>query len=137
VTPAQASYQAHLAARLLPHGLRPTPKHLKVVRLAARWQHPTPSHSKLARAAGCCVRTVQNALNRLRGLGMLSWVHRGRTTPSGRRLQAANRYTWVASFSLFTVPLQEEQKKSLNPNLHVGKLSDEALQELRIKWGLA
>lgn len=137
MTPAQGSYQAHLAARLLPHGLRPTPKHLKVIRYAARWQHASPSHAKLARAAGVCVRTVQNALNRLRGLGMLAWTHQGFTTRSGRRLQLANRYAWVAPFSLFAVPLQEERKESLNPKSHVGKLSAEAHAALFVKWGLA
>ena len=137
MTPNQACYQAYLAHRTLPHGDRPTRKHLNVIRYLARWQHPCPSHRKLARAAGCCIRTVQNALNRFRGLGMLSWRHQGRTTRWERRLQLTNRYAWKASFSLFTVPLQEEQKKSLNPNLHVGKLSDEAHQALRVRWGLA
>jgi hypothetical protein len=35
-----------------------------------------PSHAAIARAAGVCERTVRNALNRLRDLGILNWVRR-------------------------------------------------------------
>ena len=35
-----------------------------------------PSHATIARAAGVCERTVRNALNRLRDLGILNWVRR-------------------------------------------------------------
>src|SRR3954451_22660786 len=33
-----------------------------------------PSHAAIARKARMCVRTVQNALNRLRSLGILNWM---------------------------------------------------------------
>src|SRR4051812_28278759 len=35
-----------------------------------------PSHAAIARKARMCVRTVQNALNRLRSLGILNWICR-------------------------------------------------------------
>jgi hypothetical protein len=35
-----------------------------------------PSHAAIARAANVCERTVRNALNRLRDLGILNWVRR-------------------------------------------------------------
>lgn len=35
-----------------------------------------PSHAAIARKANVCERTVRNALNRLRGLGILNWVRR-------------------------------------------------------------
>jgi hypothetical protein len=37
-----------------------------------------PSHAAIARAANVCERTVRNALNRLRDLGILNWVRRCR-----------------------------------------------------------
>jgi hypothetical protein len=122
LTPAQFSYHVHLASRLLPHGQRPTRLHLRVARLLARWQHPCPSHGKLARAAGCCVRTVQNALGRFRDLGMLKWQHQGATMRSGRRLQLPNRYLFMASCLLFPARAKEGRVKTQDPNLHLGKL---------------
>lgn len=100
MTPNQFSYRVWHAHRTLAHGQRPTGLHLRIARLLGRWQHPCPSHGKLARAARCCVRTVQNALNRLRGLGLLTWRHQGATLRSGRRLQLPNRYLFDASFFL-------------------------------------
>lgn len=35
-----------------------------------------PSHDTLAHDAACCPRTVRTALRKLRGLGLLEWVHR-------------------------------------------------------------
>ena len=37
-----------------------------------------PSHAEIARNANVCERTVRNALNRLRDLGILNWVRRCR-----------------------------------------------------------
>jgi hypothetical protein len=133
MTPAQFCFHAWLAHRLLPHGERPTRLHLQVARYLARWQHPSPSHAKLARATDCCVRTVQNALNRFRRLGLLNWQHQGATMLSGRRLRLPNRYRLLASFLLFTAPRKEEGKEILNRNLHLGKLQKQALLA---KWGL-
>ena len=134
MTPAQFSYNVHLANKLLPHGTRPTRLHVRIARLMARWQHPCPSHGRLARAAGCCIRTVGNALSRLRDLGMLTWRHQGATMRSGRRLQITNRYLFKAPFSLFAVPRTVRSESTKSPNLQVGKLPAEALQALREKW---
>lgn len=38
--------------------------------------HLDPSHAQIARKANVCERTVRNALNRLRDLGILNWVRR-------------------------------------------------------------
>jgi hypothetical protein len=35
-----------------------------------------PSHAAIARKANVCERTVHSALNRLRDLGILAWIHR-------------------------------------------------------------
>jgi len=130
VTPNQFAYHVHLAHTLLPHGDRPTRKHMRVARMLARWQHPSPSHAKLARAAGCCVRTVQNALNRLRGLGLLDWrQQRWLSRWSGWR-RLANRYLFNAPFSLLAVPLRQ---KVLTPESTLGK---HAIEALATKWGL-
>jgi hypothetical protein len=138
VTANQFQYHAWLAHRLLPRGQRPTELHLDIARLLARWQHPCPSHSKLARAAGCCIRTVQNALNRLRGLGLLDWTHQGAVVASGRRLRLPNRYRFIASFLLLPPPIRrpakEERVETLNPISLLGKHEKEALL---VKWGLA
>jgi hypothetical protein len=125
MTPNQAGYQAWHLHQTLPHGQRPTRKHLTVFRLLTRWQHRMPAHAKLARAAGCCVRTVQNALNRFRGLGLLSWCHQGAQMRSGRTLQLPNRYWFTAT------------KLSFCPFRYVGKLGPQpplrtVAQQLRI-----
>jgi hypothetical protein len=112
MTPAQFCYRVWQAHGTLPHGQRPTRLHLKIARRLARWQHATPSHGKLARASGCCVRTVQNALNRLRGLGLLSWTHRGCLRRWVGRRRLSNRYRFDASF-LTSCPI-----------LHLGKLPE-------------
>lgn len=112
MTPAQFCYRVWQAHRSLRHGERPTALHVKIARLLARWQHRMPSHGKLARAAGCCVRTVQNALNRLRGLGLLNWRGEGWEMRPGVRRRLPNRYRFDASF-LISCPL-----------LHLGKLSE-------------
>jgi hypothetical protein len=116
MTPVQFLDQVYRARRELPHGRRPTPIHVKIARLLARWQHPCPSHGKLARATKCCVRTVQNALNRLRGLGLLSWAHQGATMRSGRRLQLPNRYRLIATSFV------DKKEGSFLYLLQVGKL---------------
>ena len=54
-----------------------------------------PSHAAIARAANVCERTVRNALNRLRDLGILNWVRRCRPVerPSGFTMeQETNAY---------------------------------------------
>jgi hypothetical protein len=134
MTPAQFAYHAWLAYRTLPHGERPTRLHLRIARLMARWQHPCPSHGKLARAARCVVRTVQNALNRFRRLGMLGWTRQGATMRSGRKLQLPNRYRFQATFLLFSARAKEGRGKNQSPILPLGKLEKQALLE---KWGLA
>jgi hypothetical protein len=142
VTPNQFTYHAWRASRLLPHGERPTAKHLRVARQLARHPHTQPSHRQLASAAGCCVRTVQNALNRFRDLGMLQWQHvyDRRMRPSDQRRQRANLYLFIGSF-LFP-PAKRRRALSLgtkiqNPVFLVGKLPDEARNALLVKWGLA
>lgn len=122
MTPNQFAYHAWLASQILPHGTRPTRLHVRVGRFLARWQHSMPSHGKLARAAGCCVRTVQNALNRFRELGMLDWRHQGAIFRHLGRRRLPNRYLFLASFLLLKPRIQA-------PILHLGKL--------REKWGLA
>jgi hypothetical protein len=134
MTPNQFCYHVWLAHRMLPHGQRPTKKHVDVARYMARWQHHSPSHAKLARAAGVCVRTVQNALTRLRSLGMLAWTHQRRLTRWSGWLRRANRYTFHA-FSLLLVPApKKEGNRILNPESTLGKLEKAALL---VKWGLA
>jgi DNA-binding transcriptional MocR family regulator len=133
MTPNQICYQVHQAHRLLPHGTRPTRLHVRIARTLARWSSPTPSHGKLARAVGCCVRTVQNALGRLRELGLLSWKARFETTRTGT-YRRSNHYLFDA-FCLFLVePPKKERIKVLNPISPLGKLQREALL---VKWGLA
>ena len=136
MTPNQFCYHVWLAHRMLPHGQRPTKKHLDVARYMARWQHPCPSHGKLARAAGVCVRTVQNALTRLRSLGMLAWTRQGGWMQSGRALRLPNRYSFEASFLLLVPVAKKEGSKILNPESTLGKLSPEAHAALLVKWGL-
>lgn len=94
MTPSQFTYHVWLASRTLPHGDRPTRKHVRVARALARHPSAMPSHRQLARAAECCIRTVQNALARLRGLGMLKWLHvfDRRMRPSDQRTQRPNIY---------------------------------------------
>ena len=135
MTAHQFFYHTHQAYRLLPHGERPTRKHVAVARALSRWQHAMPSHVRLARTAGCCVRTVGNALRRLRELGLLDWSPVYAALHSGRRLRLPNRYRFVASFLLFTGRLEKTKiptKESL-----VGKLSEIDRQGLLTKWGLA
>lgn len=40
-----------------------------------------PSHQRLARLAGCCERTVRNALDMLKACGLLDWTRRIRRDP--------------------------------------------------------
>jgi hypothetical protein len=51
-----------------------------------------PSHETLAARAGCCVRTVQRALEAAREIGLVSWCER-RVRSGWRTLRASNRYT--------------------------------------------
>jgi len=138
MTPNQFCFHAYLARRLLPRGQRPTKLHVKIARLLARWQHPCPSHAKLARAARCCPRTVQNALNRFRRLGMLDWTHQGAVMQSGQRLRLPNRYRLIASFLLLPPPnrrpAKEERVRIQTPISLLGKHEKQALL---VKWGLA
>ena len=55
-----------------------------------------PSHETLADRAGCCVRTVQRALQQAQQLGLVIWSER-RVKAGWRWLRTSNRY-W------FTVP---------------------------------
>jgi len=124
VTPNQATYHAHLAHRNLPHGERPTEKHVWVYRHLARYSHNAPSQIRLARLAGVCVKTVYNALMRFRWLGMVTWSAEFITLPSGLRRQRPNRYRFLATFLL----LQRNppgRSKILNPDSVVGKLPKE------------
>jgi hypothetical protein len=50
-----------------------------------------PSHELLARRARCCIRTVQEALQAARRLGLLEWWHQ-RVRRAWRALRAVNRY---------------------------------------------
>jgi len=50
-----------------------------------------PSHELLARRARCCVRTVQDALQAARKLGLLEWWHQ-RVRAVRRLLRTVNRY---------------------------------------------
>jgi hypothetical protein len=127
VTPNQFCYQTWSAHRLMPHGIRPTRLHVRIARVLSRWQHRMPSHGKLARAARCCVRTVQNALSRLRGLGLLGWTHQGFTGRWGRR-RLPNAYRFDASLPL--------EVKIQAPNLLLGKLPLRTVEEqLRLLRG--
>jgi hypothetical protein len=51
-----------------------------------------PSHETLAARVGCCVRTVQRALEAAREIGLVSWCER-RIRRGWRTLRASNRYT--------------------------------------------
>lgn len=95
MTPNQFTYRVWTASRTLPHGQRPTKKHVRVARALARHPSAMPSHRQLARAAECCVRTVQNALGRFRlELGLIDWRHvfDRRMRPSDRRRQRPSIY---------------------------------------------
>jgi hypothetical protein len=50
-----------------------------------------PSHELLARRARCCVRTVQDALQAARRLGLVDWAAQ-RVRAAWRSLRASNRY---------------------------------------------
>src|SRR5262249_37854558 len=50
-----------------------------------------PSHELLAKRARCCIRTVQDALQAARKLGLLEWWHQ-RVRRAWRALRAVNRY---------------------------------------------
>lgn len=50
-----------------------------------------PSHATLADRAGCCVRTVQRALEMAGRLGLVSWVER-RVRAAWRWLRTSNTY---------------------------------------------
>jgi hypothetical protein len=50
-----------------------------------------PAHTTLADRAGCCVRTVQRALDEARDLGLVSWCER-RVRRGWRWLRTSNRY---------------------------------------------
>ena len=51
-----------------------------------------PSHATLAARVGCCVKTVQRALEAAREIGLVSWCER-RVRSGWRTLRASNRYT--------------------------------------------
>lgn len=86
----------------LPYGQRPTDLDVRIAWLLARWQNNTPSHEKLARAAHCCVRSVGNAMNRLRDLGVLDWKPRFIRLAGGHWARATNSYFFPEQSSLPT-----------------------------------
>ena len=47
-----------------------------------------PSYAAIARKANVCVRTVANALRRLKELGILNWMRRCAETMAGRAFRA-------------------------------------------------
>lgn len=141
MSPQLASFRLRLARRTLPHGQRPTEMHCRVFARLIRHPDHTPTHRELADAAGCCVRTVGNALRRAAGLGLLSWTRRRTELPDGTVWQLANRYIFVNSLLfLFTPPKPKKVREEvlfIVTKDWVGKLSEEARQLLRAKYGLA
>jgi DNA-binding transcriptional MocR family regulator len=105
MTRKQICFHLAQAHRLLPHGQRPTEKHVRIGQLLANWSGSRPTHRRLAAAASCSVGTVKNALNRLQALGLLEWR---RQFIRGR--QIANRYLFAA-FALEAVAAALEAKK--------------------------
>jgi hypothetical protein len=148
MTPNQFSWHVFQAHRTLPHGDRPTKKHVAVARALARHPSRMPSHRQIARQACCCVRTVRNALTRLRGLGMIDWkqIFDRRMRPTDRRRQRPSLYLFIATF-LFPTPDQSRargryKKESKTPSFLGGKHSSDAIPSdekhaLMVKWGLA
>lgn len=53
-----------------------------------------PSHATLAERAGCCVRTVQRALQQAQQLGLVSWAER-RVRAGWRWLRTSNAYRLI------------------------------------------
>jgi hypothetical protein len=100
MTPIQAAYRAKIARDTLPCGQRPTDLHVRIMFVLARWQHATPSHAKLAKAAHCHRNSVGNALQRLRGLGLVTWEPRHIRIGGGHFVQASNRYLFPSNTSL-------------------------------------
>ena len=96
VTAVEAAWRNRAA---MPKGQRLTRLHVHVAAKLAFWRGSNPSHRQLARSARCSTRTVQRALARLHGMGLLSWTRRvlkGR----GWRAQIANAYHFLSNASL-------------------------------------
>lgn len=136
MTPQQFVFHTMQAHRTLPHGERPTRLHVDVARAVARSPHAMPSHVRIARRAGVCVRTVGNALRRLRGLGLIAWSGQVRHLPSGEIRRLPNRYRFIASF-LLSGGARLGRLKTLTKDSLLGKLSETERHALRLKWGLA
>src|SRR5215472_6129646 len=73
-----------------------------------------PSHQFLARRARCSVRTVQNALQAARRLGLVDWTAQ-RVRASWRLLRASNRY-------VLKMPTGPVQTGPHGPGATTGKL---------------
>ncbi len=78
-----------------PAGKRLTRLHVHIAAKLAFWRSPVCRQKNLARAAGCTARTVQRALQRLHGLGLLSWTRRVLAC-RGWRAQVANAYSLLS-----------------------------------------
>jgi DNA-binding transcriptional MocR family regulator len=70
-----------------------------------------PSHETLAGRVGCCVRTVQRALEAAREIGLVSWCER-RVRSGWRALRASNRYA-------LTVPTMAAEPRPATTGLKV------------------
>jgi DNA-binding transcriptional MocR family regulator len=73
--------------------------HVHIGYRLAGWRSATPTHRALARSAGCCKRTVQRALDRMRNLGLLSWTRQVLVGP-GWRAMIASRYSLLSQSSV-------------------------------------
>ena len=71
-----------------------------LVRLLGADGRLDPSHATLAALAGCCPSTVRRGLDRLRGLGLLSWCRRlRRDAGTGWRCEQTSNAYWLTPSS--------------------------------------
>jgi hypothetical protein len=108
-----------------------------LVRLLGHDGRLDPSHAFLARKAACHVATVQRALERLRGLGLLSWQRR--LVRAGWRVEQTSNAYWLTPNSAVPTDLQSARqvqlvlfKKAAPEGQHVAPEIREAAQ-----WSLA
>lgn len=126
------------ARKALPFGERPTDLHVKIAAKLAFWRGSSwPSHAQLARAAGCNSGTVENALNRLRALGLLSWSKRTAKGPGWSRrlsnLYAPGPCKLLKSISIYCSPRFTPPPTTAAPALaDLGRLGTTADQERRV-----
>ncbi|MDB5244003.1 MAG: helix-turn-helix protein [Spirosoma sp.] len=69
-----------------------------------------PTYATIAERAGCCVRTVGNALKRLRGIGLLDWARR-MVRVGQRAAQTSNAYFWKPDAQLPDPPIKAARSK--------------------------